>query len=95
MADDIVVASPTNDVSGVIKTPPTMIRGAIRAAVADVLKDMPPDKRGYAEIAVSLEAGVNIVTAIQTEDGRWTAVSWFGSNWQGELTAGGAIKVAW
>lgn len=92
---DIVTASPTNDVSGVVKTPPTMIRGAIRAAVADAIASIPPEKSGYAEIAVSLDTGVNIVTAAKTKDGRWTAVSWFGSDWSGNLQGGASVTFAW
>lgn len=75
--------------------PPTMIRGAIKAAVADALASIPPERNGYVEVLVGLDTGVNIVTAVKSDDGRWTAMGWFGSNWEGELSGGTAVRFAW
>lgn len=48
-----------------------------------------------AEVAVSLETGVNLVYAHKAPDGRWQAAAWVGSNWQGELTAGAQVTWTW
>lgn len=93
---DLVPASPTNDVSGVIKMPPTMIRGAIKAAVADALATIgPDDPANVVEVAVGLETGVNLVYAHKSPNGRWVAAAYVGSNWNGDLTAGAQITARW
>jgi hypothetical protein len=94
-ADDIVVATPDNGVKGVVKTPPSQIRGAIRAAVAEALAEIPPDRNGIAELAVSLESGVNLVYAHKMQGGKWTAVAYLGSNWSGEISGGVSVKLSW
>lgn len=91
---DILTASPTNDIPGVVKTPPDQIRGAIRAAVAECLATIPPGKSGVVEVGVSLEHGVNLVYAHKVND-RWTAFSWVGRNWSGEITGGAQITASW
>lgn len=87
--------SPTNDVPGVVKTPPDLIRGAIRAAVADALASIPPGKQGIAEIAVSMEHGVNLVYAHKLPNERWTAVAYVGRRWDGAMTGGAVVAATW
>jgi hypothetical protein len=92
---DIVVASPTNAVSGVVKTPPTAIRGAIRSAVAEALASIPEGKTSMAEVAVSLEDGVNLVYAHKSPSGRWEAAAYVGRRWDGEIAAGAVVTATW
>lgn len=96
MHADVIPASPLNDVSGVVKMPPTMIAGSIRQAVAEALASIPPDgPENTVEIAVGLETGVNLVYAHRSSNGKFVAKSWLGSNWSGDLTAGVAITARW
>jgi hypothetical protein len=94
MDADLVPASPTNNIPGVVKMPPTAIRGAIRAAVADALAAIPPGQQSLAEVAVSLEDGVNLVYAHKV-DGRWTAAAYVGRRWDGEIRAGAIVTATW
>jgi hypothetical protein len=93
---DIITASPTNDVTGVVKTPPTMIAGAIRAAFAEALAAIPPDgPENVVEVAVGLDTGVNLVYAHKATNGRFTAAAWIGSDWSGHLTGGAQVTARW
>jgi hypothetical protein len=94
---EIAVATPTNGVPGVMETPPSQIRGAIRAAVAEALANVPPGRQ-MVKVAVSLETGVNLVYAFKSRDGgheHWEIVSWLGKDWSGDLTAGGTATFSW
>lgn len=95
MPPTIQTASPTNGVSGVVLTPPSNIRGSIKAAVAEVIATIPPGKKAVVEIAVALETGVNVVYAFKGANGKWTVASWLGSNWSGKLAGGAQITRAW
>jgi hypothetical protein len=92
---DILTASPSNDVKGVVKTPPPLISGAIRAAVAEALASIPPGKHGMAEVAVGLESGVNLVYAHKSADGKWTAAAHLGRRWDGAMTVGAIVTATW
>lgn len=92
---DIVPASPTNNVKGVVIAQPGQIRGAIKAAVAEALAGIPPGKQGMAEVAVDLDTGVNLVYAHKTPDGKWTAAAWVGRTWEGDISGGAVITRTW
>ena len=94
-SNQIPLAAPLNPFAGVIVTPGSDIRGAIRAEVAKVLAEIPPDKTG-AIVAVATPRGVNLAVAAKTAQG-WEVAAWIGKSWgQGSAVDYGAqVKKTW
>lgn len=92
---DIAFASPLNPRSGVVVTPPGMIRSAIKLEVDRALADIPKDKNG-AMVAVATPAGVNLAIAAKTGNG-WEVVGWIGKSWAAgsKIDYGAQVKKTW
>lgn len=72
---------------------PRPLSADLRAAIEDAIRSIPPDKRGQATVAVSLD-GVMAEVAVTPKD--WLSVGGYaGRLWSGGWTAGAKAQATW
>ena len=79
----------------VVTLSPMLIRDSLKTEVDKVLKDLPPDKGGMAEVTVDLERGINLVYAYRDPVKGWTAAAYVGRHWDGPIVGGIQVRKVW
>jgi hypothetical protein len=91
--------SPLPPNKGVVILPPSAIRDSIKREVDKVLTQLPAGKGVVAEIAVTLEGGVNAAVAYRSQDdetwGQWQVGFYIGTEKSFRTNLQGGAYVRW